>query len=90
MSLGQKKWQTVSVHNVVLAWLRAEREGGVKTVALARVPELVWAPGLNALLDRPQLNDPEENRARPRLLYMYRNVFMVEIPLIRLGMRCIL
>jgi hypothetical protein len=79
MSLAQKNWRAVSLHKVVLAWLRAERDTGVRNI-LARLPELVWAQGLNALLDRPRLNDPEVNRARLRLLYMYRNVFMVEIP----------
>ncbi len=79
MSLAQKNWRSVSIHRIVLAWLRAERDSGVRN-ALAGAPELVWAPGLNLLLDRPRLNDVEANRARLRLLYMYRNVFMVEIP----------
>jgi hypothetical protein len=79
MSLAQKNWRSVSLHRVVLEWLRAERDTGVRGI-FARVPDLVWAKGLNALLDRPRLSNPEANRARLRLLYMYRNVFMVEIP----------
>jgi hypothetical protein len=67
MSLAQKNWRAVSIHRVVLAWLRAERHGGVQNT-LAGVPELVWGQGLNALLDRPRLNDPEANRARLRLV----------------------
>jgi hypothetical protein len=79
MSLSQKEWSAVSIHNVVLAWLRAERPT-VMAMAAQRLPEQLWTSGLAALLDQADLNDAEGNRARLRLLSMYRNVFMVEIP----------
>jgi len=78
MSLAQKEWSPISIHDVVLAWLRAERHT-VKS-RLAQLPEPLWTAGLAALLDRAELSDAEGNRARLRLLYMYRIVFMVEIP----------
>jgi hypothetical protein len=79
MTLATKTWRRVSVHRVVLAWLRAERHTGVAKV-LAQLPPPLCTPGLSKLLDQPRLDDAEENRARLRLLYMMRNVFVVEIP----------
>ena len=79
MALAAMRWTRVSIHKVVLAWLRAERETHVAK-ALVAFPEPVWSLGLSNLLDRPNLNDPDENRARLRLLYMIRNLFLVEIP----------
>jgi hypothetical protein len=79
MSLSQKAWTRVSMHHVVLAWLRAERGTNV-ALALSRFPETLWASGLSQLLDHPNFNNPEENRARLRIMYVIRNVFMLEIP----------
>jgi hypothetical protein len=81
MSLADKEWRPASMHKVVSAWLRAERNenDGIRAI-FGRIPELVWLPGLNRLLDQARLDDPEENRARLRLLYMYRNLFAVELP----------
>jgi hypothetical protein len=79
MSLATMKWTSVSMHNVIVTWLRAERDTNVARI-LAALPAPVWSLGLSKLLDQPDLNNPEENRARLRLLYMIRNVFIVEIP----------
>jgi hypothetical protein len=78
MSFAQKNWRPVPMHAVVLAWLRAERPAVANR--LAQLPELIWVSGLSALLDRADLTDAEENRARLRLLYMIRNAFVLEIP----------
>jgi hypothetical protein len=64
---------------VVLAWLRAERHSRL-AAALLRFPAPVWQPGLTNLLDQADLNDPEQNRARLRLLYVIRNIYVLEIP----------
>jgi hypothetical protein len=79
MSLAQKTWTRVSMHHAVLAWLRAERDTNVSRV-LAQFPVQVWGPGLTELLDHANLGEAEENRARLRLIYMIRNVFVLEIP----------
>ncbi|WP_316176124.1 hypothetical protein [Bradyrhizobium sp. SZCCHNRI1073] len=79
MSLAQKAWIRVTMHHVILAWLRAERNTNV-AAALSRFPWLLWAPGISKLLDSPDLNDSEENRARLRIMYLIRNVFVLEIP----------
>jgi len=77
--LAAKKWTRVSMHHAVLAWLRAERDTNVPKY-LWQFPQLLWGPGLSALLDHANLNDVEENRARLRILYVIRNVFVLEIP----------
>jgi hypothetical protein len=56
----------VTLHCVVLAWLRAERHK--------------WASKRPALLDDPDLDSPTENRHRLRLLYAIRGFFVMEIP----------
>ncbi len=66
MALAAMRWTRVSIHKVVLAWLRAERETHVAK-ALVAFPEPVWSLGLSNLLDRPNLNDPDENRAKNEL-----------------------
>jgi hypothetical protein len=80
MSLADKDWNRVSVHEVVLAWLRAERGTNLAN-RLAGLPQAVWMPGVSELLDRADLDDAAQNRARLRLFYLIRNVFFTEIPL---------
>lgn len=79
MSLAQKNWNAVSIHRIVLAWLRAERATHLAR-QLAAFPVQVLAPAIAALLDNADLNDSDENRARLRLLYLIRSMFVVEIP----------
>lgn len=79
MSLAAMNWTPVSMHKVILAWLRAERGTNIAGL-LSQLPAAVWSPGLSNLLDHADLSDPEENRARLRLLYMIRNIFVVELP----------
>jgi hypothetical protein len=74
MSLREKTWTRVSMHEVVLAWLRAERGKGNLAALLQARPDLL------TLLDHGNLNDPDENRKRLRLLYLNRNLFVIEIP----------
>jgi hypothetical protein len=63
------------MHYVVLKWVRAERSGHLTTAigstAVASVARL---------LDQPNLDDAQENRARLRLLYLARVRFVVEVP----------
>jgi len=70
MSLASKNWKPISLHNVVAAWLRAERAEVNKRVTVS----------VTRLLDQPDFNDPSENRERLRLLYRIRNLFVLEIP----------
>jgi hypothetical protein len=71
------KWTRVSMHKVILAWLRGERNSGL---AVMLSQSYLQSPELSKLLDRADLNDPDENRARLRLFYLYRSVYFLEIP----------
>lgn len=78
MSLAQRDWTAVSIHKVVLAWLRAERE---KLAAqFSELPADLWMHGLAKVIDKADLDSPIENRARLRLLYFARSLFFFEIP----------
>jgi hypothetical protein len=63
------------MHHVVLKWVRAERYGHL-TTAVGSAAVASAAP----LLDHPNLDDAQENRARLRLLYQARIRFVVEVP----------
>jgi hypothetical protein len=78
MSLVSKQWQLVPIHHVILPWLRAERTTNLRNRLL--LPEAVWKLAVDPLLDKADLNDPEENLARLRFIYVMRNVFFTEIP----------
>jgi len=65
------------MHHVVLAWLRAERNGYVAQVQPQTGLSVVE---IAALLDNPNLENSDQNRARLRLLYWARNLFVLEIP----------
>jgi hypothetical protein len=69
MALVHLQWTEVSVHQVVLEFLRGERETRFNFLPL-------WLP----TIDDPNLNDPLENHKRLRLLYAQRGMFMIEIP----------
>jgi hypothetical protein len=68
MALADMDWTEISIHNVVLEFLRGERE--------KLMGPLSWLP----VIDTPNLNDPLENYRRLRLLYLPRGKFMIEIP----------
>jgi hypothetical protein len=80
MSLAEKDWTRTSLHNVVLAYLRAERQKVESACANSRMPGALWMGALSKILNQPNTNDAEENRTRLRLLYMIRNLFVLEIP----------
>ena len=77
MSLANMEWKRVSMHHVVLAWLRAERDG---YVAQVQPHTGLSVPEIAALLDNADLENPDQNRARLRVLYWTRNVLVLEIP----------
>jgi hypothetical protein len=74
MPLSDREWVSVSVHEVVLAWLRAERGiyfqthqiGGEQNAAI--------------LLDRPDLTNTDHNRDRFKILNTTRHLFIGELP----------
>lgn len=67
MSLAEKTWTRVSIHKVVLEFLRSEEQ---------RIP-----PGpLAAVLNSPNLSDANENHQRLRWLYVIRRWLIGEIP----------
>jgi len=68
--LADADWRRVTVHDMHLAFLVAERERYAP--ALAR-----FGPGL---VDAPDLADPEQNRLRMRMLYYMRRHLVGEIP----------
>lgn len=77
MSLADMAWTRVTMHPMVVAWLRAERDGYVTQV----LPQTGLSQArLAQLLDNTNIEDADENRARLRLLYWARNLFVLEIP----------
>jgi hypothetical protein len=63
------KWTKIGIHEVVLEWLRGERDTKFNFYP-------PWLP----VIDSPNLRDPVENHKRLRLLYIKRGPFIVEIP----------
>lgn len=82
MTLAEKEWIEISLHQVVLTWLRGERKTHIRPLVpqFTRIPWTVLSPRISELLDRPDLESANENRARLRLLYIIRSKFMGEIP----------
>jgi len=70
MSLANRAWNRVSVHEVVAEFLRGER--------FKFGQSLPWAE--MALIDAPNISDPRENHARLRYLYCFRGHLIGEIP----------
>jgi hypothetical protein len=70
MPLADMEWTEISIHQVVLEFLRGEQA----TTKFPAPPE--WQP----VIDHPNLSDPLENQKRLRLLYVPRAQFMIEIP----------
>jgi hypothetical protein len=68
----------VSLHAVVLAWLRAERKTRLAKRLSAAAPDFLLA--VDRLLDESDLYDPGQNRIRLRLLYVIRLSLFVELP----------
>lgn len=52
MSLAQMKWAPVSIHKVILTWLRSVRGTNVART-LSAFPMPLWSLGLSRLLDNP-------------------------------------
>jgi hypothetical protein len=77
MSLAEMVWARVCMHPVVLAWLRAERDGHVKNVL--PISGLSSAE-VTRLLDGADIEDADDNRARLRLLYLARRIYFLEFP----------
>jgi hypothetical protein len=69
MAFADMNWTAISIHCVVLEFLRAEREKHFSFYP-------PWLP----LIDNPNPNDPMENHRRLRLSYLKRAIFMFEIP----------
>jgi hypothetical protein len=80
MSLAEKDWTRVSLHKVALTYLRAERAKVEAVCGNSKLPRGLWSEALSRILDKPNIDDPEENRTRLRLLYLIRNLFVLEIP----------
>ena len=78
MALAMKKWTPVSVYRVIAAFLIAERETNVQQRFVD--PGLISAAEVARLLDAPNIDNPEENFFRMRMLYRIRNVFFGEFP----------
>lgn len=70
MSLADMNWKRVTIHEVVVEFLRAERGKFVGLVSLNGMQ----------LVDFPDTNDPNENHTRLRYLYAIRAQLIGEIP----------
>jgi len=79
MSLSDRAWTNASLHDVVLAWVRAEREK-LQSEFLYHVPGFISQRYFSILLDNADVSNHIENRDRLRLLYCRRNTFFTEIP----------
>jgi hypothetical protein len=76
LSLTNKKWTRVSLHKVVLEWLRAEQNTNPNLIQ-----QFSATPSLRSLLeDNADLNAPDDNRVRLQLIYLARWIFLLEIP----------
>ncbi len=75
MATGSKLWRRISIHEVVLTWVRAEigrfRTSTLKDLDGRLIDKLVFAPDLQSSI---------ENRLRLRMLYMTRLAIISEIP----------
>lgn len=78
MALATKKWSPISVYKVIAAFLIAERETRVKEKLVDT--GFISAADVARLLDAPNIDNPEENYFRMKMLYRYRNVFFGELP----------
>lgn len=78
MSLADKEWTPVSVYRVIAAFLVSEREGNVQRYFVDA--GLISAAEVARLLDAPDIDDPEQNYMRLRMLYRIRSVFFGEFP----------
>jgi hypothetical protein len=70
MALADMEWNEISIHQVVLEYVRCEQ----RTTSFPTPAE--W----QAVIDNPNLSDPLENQKRLRVLYIRRASFMIEIP----------
>jgi hypothetical protein len=74
MSLAGMTWKRVTVHEMVAAFLLSEPH------RLAGVISPAAANRLMPMITSPNLSDPMENRARRRLLHLFRRQLIGEIP----------
>jgi hypothetical protein len=75
MPLKDMDWKSVSIHEVIWAWLCAERNTSANIrYILSQQPEHA------ALLDAPDTENADENWLRLKIIYIARWVFFVEIP----------
>lgn len=78
MSLADKQWNIISVYQVILAFLIAERQQNVQKLIIDR--GFMSATEVDRLLHAPDIDNPDDNYFRLRMLYLYRNVFFCELP----------
>jgi hypothetical protein len=78
MNLADMEWKRVSVHKIILEMLIAERRVHVAKliVAKGRMTEAALAE----LLDNADLQDPEQNHKRLRILCLIRSKYIAEFP----------
>ena len=86
MSLSDRAWTNASLHDVVLAWVRAEREK-LQSEFLYHVPGFISQRYFSILLDNADVSNHIENRDRLRLLYCRRNTFSWNYLRIRYGIK---
>lgn len=75
MALADKTWRRISIHDMVLEWLRSERHNELVNHSWPDTPAVI-----DRLIDRPDLSHAGENRARLRLWYLLRLPLIVEFP----------
>jgi hypothetical protein len=78
MSLADKQWNIVNVYQVIAAFLFAERQNNVQKLVIDR--GFMSAAEVDRLLNAPDINNPDDNYFRLRMLYFCRNSFFGELP----------
>ena len=79
MALADKKWEPTTVHDMVAAFLRAERYRFTIERYRQCGYELLRDRDIR-LIDHPNLDNPDENHRRLRLLTVIRAPLLGEIP----------
>ena len=75
MGSSGKIWKKVSIHAVVLEWLRGERHRIEAAFSDPRAKSVIFD-----CIDNADLGSPLQNRVRLRVLYMVRMDIIVELP----------
>jgi hypothetical protein len=79
MTMAEREWLPVSIHRIVLEFLKSERDTYLAQMRTA-YPGQISDADLAHLLEDADLTNPFDNHRRLRLLYLMRYRYFGEIP----------